>query len=286
MRALSLLTAALLTISLSQAQITKPPLSPRVQVTQQFSLFEAKLDYGRPSAKGRDVFGGLEQYGKVWRTGANASTKISFNADVKIAGEAVPAGTYALYSIPGEQLWTIIIHKKTDLWGAGNYDPVNDLFRFEVPVQRLTEPWESLHIGMDRFHANGADILIVWDHTLVRFPVETDIDPIVMKEIDEKVRNAKGDISARSYFDAALYLHEQNRERPLAAKWLDKAIEVRPDAWWYNFYAGEIALALGDLVKAKAAAEKTLELAKASRSGDFGYIARATELLESIEAVR
>ncbi len=286
MRALLYLPLLILSASLGQAQITKPPASPRSSVTQQFSLFEATLDYGRPGVKGREIFGGLESYGKVWRTGANASTKISFNGDVKVAGEAVAAGTYALYSIPEEKTWTIILHKKTDLWGAGGYDPVNDLLRFEVPVQRLTEPWESLYIGFDKFHAEGADVVIAWNHTLVRFPIETEIDLIVMKDIDEKVRNATGEISARSYFDAGLYLFEQRREVPLAAQWVDKAIEMRPEAFWQIFVAGEIALSLGDLPKAKASAERALELAKASRAGDFGYIARCTQLLESIEAVR
>jgi len=104
------------------AQINKPSLSPRIVVEQNVGLAGVKLNYGQPNKQGRKIFGGLIPYGKVWRTGANSSTKFSIDTDVKLMGKEVPAGDYAIYTIPNEKEWTFILSKNTKLWGAGGYD--------------------------------------------------------------------------------------------------------------------------------------------------------------------
>lgn len=168
-----------LAASVVHAQHSKEgaPASPRVAVTQQIGPIEAMVDYSRPSVKGRKIFGELVPFGSVWRTGANASTKLNFSGDVKFGDKDVPAGKYALYAIPDKKNWTLIVHKTTDMWGANGYDEANDLVRVEVPVQKLKDLQESMVIEFDTFTANGAHLVIAWAHSMVRVPVAWEADP-------------------------------------------------------------------------------------------------------------
>ena len=265
------------------AQINKPGLSPRVEVTQKIGLATVKLDYGRPSMKGREIFGSLIPYGKVWRTGANSSTKISFDRDVVIKNKTIPKGEYALYSIPDEKEWTIIIHGNNKLWGAGNYKEENDFARFQFPIQKLTESQKTLSIDFENLNANGGDLTIAWENTKVVVPIFIDTDELIFKEIEEKLINATGEISAATYFDAAQFYYEKEKELNKAVEWFDKAINLRPNAFWYVYYRAEIAYKLNDKKTAKTMAEKSLQMAKASPAGDFGYIAKNELLLKSIK---
>lgn len=182
-RLLPVLSLAL-TLSAVQAQDSAKtaPASPRVNVKQQIGSIEATVDYSRPGVKDRSIFGELTPYGSVWRTGANASTKLSFNGDVMIGGKEVPAGDYALYTIPQEKTWTVIVHKNTELWGSSGYDAANDLVRVDVPVEKRKDVQESLVIEFDNFQANGADLVLAWEHSAVRVPVtfepKADVRPV------------------------------------------------------------------------------------------------------------
>ncbi len=173
-----------LTASVVEAQHSakSAPASPRVSVKQQIGSIEATVDYSRPGVKDRSIFGKLAPYGRVWRTGANASTKLGFNGDVKFGDKEVPAGNYALYTIPQEKSWTVIVHKNTELWGANGYDAANDVVRVEVPVEKRRDVQESLVIEFDNFKANGADLVLAWEHSMVRVPVtfepKADVRPV------------------------------------------------------------------------------------------------------------
>lgn len=279
---LSSLAGLLLFAALPQAQITKAPASPRARLTQQVGLTEISLDYGRPGVKGRQIFGGLEPYGRVWRTGANASTKIRFEDPVQFAGRDVPAGTYGLYTIPQAKTWTVILSRDADLWGAGGYDPVNDQLRVEVPVQALPAVQESLKLDFDGFHANGADLVIAWEKVQVRVPVFVDTDARVYAEIDEKIRESGGQVSAQTYFDAGMFYYEKNTDLPQAAAWMEQAIELSPQAFWMVYMRAELAHAMGDTEAARTGAQRAHEMAKASERGDFGYIARSKLLLDKL----
>lgn len=268
----------------ADAQITKPPMSPRAVLEQEVGLGKITIDYGRPSLRGREMIGVVEKYGVVWRTGANACTKITLTDDAEVGGEALKAGTYGLYTIPGEETWTVIFSNQANLWGAGGYDPAQDAARVDVKATRLASPHETLTIDLQGFHANGADLVIAWENVSISVPVKVDTDTRVMQEIDEKVRNAKGEVSARTYFDAAMYLYEKKENLADAEAWMDKAVEMQPQAWWQAYYQAELAFHLGKHAKAKAAAEKALAGAEASERGDFGYGARTKALLEKIHA--
>ncbi|MBL7808176.1 MAG: DUF2911 domain-containing protein, partial [Saprospiraceae bacterium] len=118
MKKLLFLSALLTLIGSVNAQIKTPAPSPTAKVSQEVGLIKVDVEYSRPSAKGRKVFGDLVPFGTLWRTGANASTKVTVSDDAKVAGMPLPKGTYALYTIPGEKEWTIIFYKNTSFWGA------------------------------------------------------------------------------------------------------------------------------------------------------------------------
>jgi len=265
------------------AQIKKPSLSPRIETTTSVGFVNVELDYGQPGVKGRKIFGGLVPYGKVWRTGANSSTKISFDADIKLANHNIPAGDYALYTIPGEEEWTIIIHKNIELWGAGNYNATDDLVRFTVPVVKLNDIVETFTIHFESFHTNGADMVIAWDNTKVAIPAIVDSDSRIFEEIEQKVLKAEGEITAQTYFSAAQFYHSKGKDLKQAANWFDKAIELRPEAFWYVYSRAELAYEMKDYDVSRNHIEKCLAGAKASESGDYGYIGKCQLLLEKLE---
>ncbi len=272
----------LLTPFFINAQINKPSLSPKIIKELQVGLAAVKLEYGQPSVGDRKIFGGLIPYEKLWRTGANSSTKISIDRDVQLAKQTIPAGSYGLYSIPGEKDWTIVIHKNTKLWGAGNYDQENDLLRFKVPVIKLKDKIETLNIYFESFNANGGDLVIAWEYTKVVIPLFVNSDPILFKEIEEKINHSTGKIKAQTYFDAAQFYYHKNKDLDKASVWFDKAITMKPNAFWYKYYRAELAYHVKDYKTAKEKATTALRQAKSSTSGDYGYITKCELLLEKM----
>ena len=277
---LPLVPLALLALPLlPAAQIKKAPLSPRARLEQQVGLATVTLDYGRPGVKGREIFGALEPWGKVWRTGANASTRIGFDRAVQVGGQDVPAGTYGLYTIPGKERWTLILNRDATLWGAGGYDPAKDQLRLELTPERLPQPRETLTLDFEGFHANGADFVFAWEHVRLRVPVFVDTDEEVLAEIDAKVRGAEGEVGAQTYFDAAMFLYEKRRDLDEAFEWMARSVELRPQAFWQRYYLAELAHHLGETDLAREEAATARDHARASASGDFGYVAKCELLL-------
>jgi hypothetical protein len=289
----SLLSITLATVAATviapaaEAQLKGPPKSPHATVTQQVGLGEMTLDYSRPSVRGREIFGGLEAWDVVWRTGANASTKLTLDQDATVGGEAVKAGTYGVYTIPTKGAdWTFILSNQTDLWGAGGYDPAKDALRVMVKPTMLETTHETMTIDFQGFHANGADLVIAWADTHLSVPIVVDTDTMMMKEIDEKVRNAKGDVSARTYYDAAMYMIDKKGDMKEASMWMDKANEMQPGTFWMMFQQASLAQSMGDMEKAKRVGMAALEAAKAAKAtdrGDFGYTERITGFLEKLK---
>jgi len=160
-------------VSTLSAQRNGPAASPHQTVTQIVGTTAVSVDYSRPGVKGREVFGGLVPFDKIWRTGANASTKLKLAGPATIGGVDVPAGEYALYTIPGEDEWTIILSKDTSLWGAGGYDAANDLGRFTVEPTELDDVVETFTIDFEKFDGYTAHMFLAWDETKVAFPIKT-----------------------------------------------------------------------------------------------------------------
>ena len=156
------------------AQIRTPAPSPVSTVTQAIGLAKVTIEYSRPSAKGRKIFGELVPYGKIWRTGANKITTIQFDSDVTVNGKKIAAGTYGWYTLPGEKEWTIALNSDNKQWGAYAYDEKKDVLRLAVKPEKLAQKAEHFTIEFDNFTPKAADVVLRWENTAVRFRIEHD----------------------------------------------------------------------------------------------------------------
>lgn len=264
-----LLSFVLLVQTALLAQIQVPPASPTFEVKGTIGLTEVHLVYSRPSARGRVVAGDLIPYGEVWRTGANASTKISFSTDVVIEGHKVPAGQYALYTIFNEQVATVILSKNLELWGSIGYSADDDQLRFNVPVKHPTSSYETLTMSFSDFTMNSANFNIKWDHTKVMFSIVSQVDELVMSQIKQQVID-NAPTNPGVYFQAAGYYFDTQKNDRMALEWVDKAIAGNEQKQYWVFHLkAKIQARLGEKSAAKATAESSIELAKAAGNPDY-----------------
>lgn len=230
------------------AQIKTPAPSPLGKVEQKVGLTDFSIEYSRPSKKGRVIFGDLVPYGEMWRTGANASTKVTFRSGVRIHGEFVPEGTYALYTIPGEKEWTIVFHKNLSYWGTGgkDYKMEEDQLRFTVTPNQYATLVETFTIGFSNLTSNSASIQLLWDNTEVNIPISVEFDDVVMQQIEKAMT-----ISSGTYYTAARYYLDHDKDMEQALEWINKALDSG-DKYWY---LRQKSLILGKLERYKEAIE-------------------------------
>lgn len=279
----TLFIAAALTFSTTaNAQLKTPQPSPTATLQQAVGLTDVEVIYSRPGAKGRTVFGELVPFGEIWRTGANSSTKIKLSDDVKIGGQDVPAGQYAIYTIPSAEEWTIIIYKGLENWGAGGYDKEQDVARFTVKPTKLTDKYETFTMDFSNLETNKANLNLIWENTKVSFPIETPTDAQVEKQIAEMMAGP----SANSYYGAARFYLEKEKEMAKAELWIAKAVELSPEAFWMMHVQARILAKNGKKKEALAAAEKSMKMAKENKGGDFGYVANNEKLIKEIKAMK
>jgi hypothetical protein len=259
-------------------KIDFPQASPSASVKEKVGVTGVSIEYSRPSVRERKIFGGLLPYGVVWRTGANAATKITFSTDVKLGGAAVPAGSYALFTIPGEAEWTVILSKVVnDQWGSYAYDKKDDQARIKVKPVAMAEPQETMTISLQDMHAGKANLVIAWDKTKV--PIEIDTD--VVAKIKPQIEAAMAGSGKKPYFAAAMFYYENDLDMALAKQWIEAAAKEQPDAMWLIYRKGLILKKAGDKEGAMAAAKQALELASKAK-GEAG--AEYTRLSESLIA--
>lgn len=257
----------------SQAQLKTPAPSPLQTIKQSFALSEIGIEYSRPSAKGRVIYGDVVPFGKLWRTGANGSTKISFGEDVKVEGQNVPAGTYALYSIPNKDNWELMLYKDLTLGGnTGEYKKENELIRFNVKPSMLTEKIETFEVNVANISSNSANIELRWENTRVAFSVVADIDTKIMKNIEKNVIN-----DSRPYYQAASYYYENNKDLKLALEWADKAVSQNPKAYWVLLLKAKIQAKANDKKGASATAAQVVTIAKEEQ--DDAYVKMAEQII-------
>jgi DUF2911 family protein len=255
------------------AQLKVPAPSPLQTVKQAFGLSDITIEYSRPGAKGRVIFGDVVPFGKVWRTGANNATKITFGDDVKIEGNAVAAGTYAIYTVPNKGSWEVMLYKDLTLGGnVADYKKEDELIRFTVKTKLFMDKVETFTIGIADITANTAIIEMTWEKTRAAFKVETDIDTKIMKNIESNVVSDN-----RPYFQAATYYYENNKDLPKALEWADKAIASNPQAFWIVMLKAKIQAKQGDKKGAVASAEQVITLATEAKNDD--YVAMAKKLI-------
>ncbi|MEJ1223137.1 DUF2911 domain-containing protein [Sediminicola sp. 1XM1-17] len=265
----------------TNGQIAMPAPSPTFEIKGPVGFSEVKVVYSRPSAKGRKVAGNLIPYHEVWRTGANASTKISFSEDVKLNGNAVPAGEYALYTIFTEETATIILSKNLSWWGALGYDPKEDQLRFDVPVKHPSSHYETFTISFSDFTSNSANLNLKWEHTKAMFSIESDVDGKVMKEIKAKLMDGTPE-NPVSYYYGASYYYDTDRDPELALQWIDKAITGSGEQKYWEFHLkAKIQAKNGDIKRALATAKKSMELARIGENMD--YVRLNEKLIASLQ---
>jgi tetratricopeptide (TPR) repeat protein len=255
-----------------QAQTLKtPPASPLQTIKQTFALSEINVEYSRPSAKGRKIFGDLVPFGKIWRTGANAATKITFGEDVEIEGRKLAAGTYAIYTIPNKKSWDVMIYKDLKLGGnTAEYKTENEVLRFSVKPKSMKEMVETFTINVTDVKPNMANIELMWEKTSVSFKVMADIDSKIMKNIENAVA-----ADTLAYYQAANYYYENGKDLNKALEWATKAYEKNPKAFWIMNLKAKIEYKLKNYDAAIASAEKVITLAKEAKNDDYVKMAEA-----------
>jgi len=249
----------------SSAKLALPQASPAATLQQRVGLTDIEIKYSRPSARGRQVFGDLEPYGVVWRTGANSATTISFSTDVKFGGVDIPAGTYALASIPGKQEWTVILNKATQQWGAYAYDAKNDIARVTTTAVTIRHPVETFTIDLNDLRDDSATLDLSWQHTRVPVKLEFNTVAIGEKRIAAAMAGGKK-LSAPEYDSAAMFNLEHNLDLDKASDWIEAAIAAQPDAFYLYYHQAQILAKKGDKAGAIAAAKKSIDQAAASHN--------------------
>ena len=237
-----------------------PAPSPSATVKQRVGLTDIEVSYSRPSMRGRKIFGGLELYGEVWRTGANSATKITFSTPVKFGGTAVAAGSYALFSIPGETEWTVILNKVTGQWGAYTYDAKNDVARVHAAPVHLAQPVESFAISFENLaDESAATLSLAWENVRVPVVIEVDLVGMLAPQIEAALATPG---PKAPYAQAAMFYLENNLDLKKAAAWMDAAIAANPKAFYLVYRKGLILEKMGDKAGAIAAAEASLAAAE------------------------
>jgi Protein of unknown function (DUF2911) len=252
----------------ANAQIKTPQPSPVCKISQEVGLSNVAVEYSRPSMKGRKIFGDLVPFNEMWRTGANASTKITFGDDVTIGGtNKLPKGTYALYTIPGEKMWTIILHKNLTYWGTGgkDYKVEEDACRFEVAVQSTGYTVENFSMDVNNIKNTGAEILMSWENVRISIPFALDTDTKVMADIKTQMAGP----SASTYYQAARYYLEEKKDLSQALVWVNMAMEKGGEKFWMMRNKALILGELGRYKEAVETAEKSSEMAKADDNQDY-----------------
>jgi hypothetical protein len=269
MKKLFFLTALLSLVAYAPAlaQIKTPAPSPLCKVSQDVGLIKVDVEYSRPSAKGRKVYGELVPFGELWRTGANATTKITFSDDASVGGNKLPKGTYVLFTTPGEKQWSVIFYKNTAIGASPGKDFKEEdvAARVSVPSQSLRDVVETFTMNFNNLRNNGADLEITWEYTKVVVPITVDTDTKVMADIKSTMDGP----SANAYYAAGTYYFTEKKDMNQALAWVDKAMEKGGEKFWMVRQKALILAELNRYKEAVAAAEKSTELAKADGNADY-----------------
>ncbi|MDO1514612.1 DUF2911 domain-containing protein [Maribacter confluentis] len=259
-----------------EAQINTPAPSPSSKLIQTVGLTEVTIDYSRPSMRGRKVYGNLVPFDKLWRTGSNAYTKVTFDTQVTIADSAVEAGTYSIFTKPGASSWEVFFY--TDIDGGGTpkvWEEEKVVAQLNVPVYKMDMPVETFTITIDDVTSNGANIGIIWENTYVAVPFSVPTDAIVMKNIDKALNGP----TAGDYYAAAVYYSSEGKDIQKAKQWMDKAMSMTDKpAFWQLRQQSLILAKAGDKKGAIEAAKKSL--AGAKEAGNDDYVKMNTDSLK------
>lgn len=259
-----------------EAQIITPAPSPAAKLMQTVGLTEVMVDYSRPSMRGREIYGNLVPYDKLWRTGANAYTTITFDTNVTIGGSDIEAGTYSIFTKPGASSWEVFFY--TDTQGGGtpsDWDESKIVAQLTVPVQKMDMPVETFTITIDDVSSASANLGIIWENTYVAVPFSVPTDATVMKSIETALNGP----TAGDYYAAAVYYSSEGKDISKAKEWMEKAMSMtEKPAFWQLRQQSLILAKAGDKKGAIEAAKKSL--AGAKEAGNDDYVKMNTESLK------
>lgn len=256
--------SSLLIATSMNAQVKMPAPSPGQTIKQDFALGAIEVKYSRPAANGRKVFGDLVPYNKLWRTGANGATIITFKDPVEIKGKKVDTGSYALYSIPGIDSWEIILNKGTGNWGIDGYKESEDIIRFKVESMKMGDKVESFTIQFADIKPESCELHIMWEKTAVSIPFTALIKDRIQSQIDAAMLTEK-----KPYWQAAQFYNEYDKKPVKALENVKKAVVETPKAFWIWLYKARIEKDLGDKKGALESSRKSMDLAKEAKNDDY-----------------
>jgi hypothetical protein len=251
----------------TEAQLKTPQASPKATVFQTVGLTDVEIVYSRPAARGRAVFGNLVPFGKVWRTGANENTTISFSEDVVIEGKTLPKGKYALYTVPKIESWEIIFYSTTNNWGNPEvWNEANVVLRTTVKEESLQKAVESFTIGINNLDANFAYLDMAWENSSVSMKFEVPTQKVTLANIEKALA---GPTSA-DYFSAAQYIYQANGDNAKALNYVDKALDMSAEKpFWYTRLKSLIQAKLSDYKGAVETAKVSLAAAETAKNQDY-----------------
>ena len=269
MRAI-IFTLLLFTVNLSFSQINTPRVSPASKVEQMVGLTEIEIEYSRPSVRGREVFGNLVPFGKVWRTGADNSTKISFDTDVIISGKTIQSGTYSIFSIPNKESWEIIFYSDVELWGVPRDWSENKIMfssMFDVKKLKKSNTVETFTISFNDLTNNDVNMSISWENTLVDIKIEVPTRSMVESDINKVLSDNP---KSSDYYAAAVFYRQENTNLDKALEWMNKAIEMNESPRFWQYRQQSLIMAANDkFADAVDAAKKSLNLAIEADNQDY-----------------
>jgi hypothetical protein len=283
---LSLVCALVLPLGLfAQApKVDFPAASPACTLKQRVGLTDFEIVYSRPGVKGRAIFGGIVPYGQVWRTGANQATKITFSTPVKFNGTEIPAGTYGLFTIPGENEWTIILNTNAVQWGAYQYNEKADVARFKVtPFMLADTTLETFTIEFNRIKDESAVLNLVWDKTVIPIRLEVDVTGKVVAQI-EAAMASPGKKDAGLNFQAATFYYNHGLDLNKALAWVNAGLEGDPRIAFELFHLkAQILAKQGDKAGAIAAAKQSSELAVKAEGAGSSFVKMNDDIIAGLK---
>lgn len=254
-----------ISIFVLNAQVQIPDASPKCKISQKVGLTTVTVEYSRPSMKNRIVFGDLIPYDKMWRTGQNEATTIDFSDDVLVNGELLPKGKYALYSIPGEDEWSIIFYRDWDHFGIPKrYVDEDEVLRVTVISDLLATTFETFLINFDNITDASMNLQLFWEDVFVEVKFEFDTD----SKVEENIKKVMAGPSRSDYYLAAKYYYDHRLDMERSLEWVDMANRRGRKYWQYRLKS-QILHKLGDDEGALVAAEISLEMSKKARNNKY-----------------
>jgi hypothetical protein len=260
-----------------------PAASPACTLKQRVGLTDIEIIYSRPGVKNRTIFGGIVPYGQIWRTGANGATKVTFSTPVKLNGTDIPAGTYSLFTIPGEDEWTIIINKGAAQWGAFQYDEKADVARFKATPIQLAEQIETFTIEFNLIRDESAVMNLVWDHTVVPIKFEIELTGKIVPQIEAAMASPDKK-SDGFYFQAATFYYNHDQDLHKALDWANAGLADNSRISYEILHLkAQILAKQGDKEGAIAAARQSSELAIKAEGASSSFVKMNQDIISSLQ---